>query len=187
MTEKYYQVYLNNNIFMNDASDGYFEGGFANQAIDGSVYDDDKLNFKKKGKVLKKAEGIKGLFGIYTEEEGYVPLERVLIIGFEKDSKIYDLITGLEIPFASKEEAKQYDFITYHKLENVTEFRVAQEIEKFNDCPQNILAYKARMSAVKKESERIHSESLESVQKNDDTLIRSRKIIEDFKKRNLEI
>lgn len=183
MAEKYYNIRLNNNIFMDTSRYGFQEGAFVNKTIDNKGYADDRYNFKKKGIVKKKAEGIWGLLGIYDDIEDYIPLDKIAILGYEKDGKIYDFVTGIEIPFANKQDAQQYNFITHNQLLEWNENSVAKELEKLTACPQNIIAYKIRMMAVKKESEKKHLEFLKNVKASNETLARSRKVIGDFRKK----
>lgn len=159
MANKYYNVYLNNNIFRCTIDYHVCDNVFTNEDINKDIILEPTYKFKQK--ISVENNPIQSLFGIKTD---VVPLNYIYIIGYEKDDKIYDLITGKELKFSKKYEAKYTDELTYYYLKEINILKVAEEIEKLSSWQTNLDAYRQRIEYIEEEVKKVHINYLENKQ-----------------------
>lgn len=109
----------------------------------------------------------------------------VFIVGIEKDGKIFDVVTKKEIAFANEQEAHGpdstfHDYLTYSSKRELTEDEVANCLEPFIENEENYLIYVACM---KKVEDYNHSCYLQTKKAKDETLARTRNILNEFQNR----
>ena len=163
MKESYFNVLLNNNIFADMDLYGLRDGAFTNQCM-------------KDGKLITLPE--EEQFKVATNNN-YVPLEKVPIICYEKGDELYDIVTNIEIPHTIKPE--KCDCITYYRYTELNEVEVAKSLEKLASYKPNIDIYRKRMQSIMDISKNNYQDYINQNKRHTDELVRSRKIIEDFR------